>query len=214
MVASDAFVVLVEVISIVKVRVVDLCVWLTKTVHWREQAVAVILPQFLWFFLWRRDLAKLTLKRVDGIRMPGQLLEQAFHIDDDPVVKNVIVSFDLHILCTVLLELSLDMFLHFFTTLVFSLLIDFENCIDSFCDRLLVAFLSDLDDLPDDNILHSVLKKVRSVPELLHLLILHDLLLSPLLQLSQLVFVHFKTLLARILALELSDTLLEFVLFP
>ena len=71
LIASDTFVVLVKVVSVVKVRVVDLLVGLAETDNRWKQAIAVILSQLLRFFLRCGDLAKLAFKRIDRIRMPG-----------------------------------------------------------------------------------------------------------------------------------------------
>ena len=85
--------------------------------------------------------------------MPSQLLEQAFHINDHPIVKYVVVAFNLQILCTVLFQFSLDMLLNLLASLILSRLIDLQNRINSFFDRLLVTLLTNSDNLTDDNIL-------------------------------------------------------------
>ena len=116
--------------------------------------------------------------------MASQLLQQALHVDNYPIVKDVIVAIDVEVSCCDFLERPLDMLLDFLASLVFLLSVGFHNGIDSFFDGLLVAFFTDFDDLSNHNILQAILKQVGSGPILLHVPVLNNLLLSALLDLS------------------------------
>ena len=146
--------------------------------------------------------------------MSSQLLQQALHVDNDPIVKDVHVAFSVKVFGGFLFKLPLDMLFNFLATLVLCLTVDLKNCIHGLLDGLLVTFLSDFDDLTNDNVLQPIFKKVSAGPILFDILVLDDLLLSALLELANLVIWHLETLLVGVLAFQLGNFLSELFLAP
>ena len=145
--------------------------------------------------------------------MPSQLLKQAFHVDNHPIVKNVVLfALDFEVFRAVLLQLSLDVLLDLFAALVLGRLVDLEDRVDRFLDRLLVTFLTDSNDLADDDVLEAILEQISSGPVLLDLLLGYDLLLSALLELVDLIVRHFEAFRAGELTFKIGYFLSELVL--
>lgn len=161
-------------------------------------------------FLGRRNVAQLSLKRVNSLGVARQHLQLPVHLHDHSIVEDIVI---VHVLGGSLLKVSGDLLLDHLAALVLFLPVFLKNGVDSFLNCLLVALLSNLDDLANTDVLKLVLEQVDLTAMLLDLLIRYDVLLEDSLLPSELLVVHVKTPFAAVVVLDFVQALLEFFLF-
>jgi len=166
-----------------------------------------IVMRFL--FLGRRNVAQLSLKRVNSLGVARQHLQLPVHLHDHSIVEDIVI---VHVLGGSLLKVSGDLLLDHLAALVLFLPVFLKNSVDSFLNCLLVALLSNLDDLANTDVLKLVLEQVDLTAMLLDLLIRYDVLLEDSLLPSELLVVHVKTPFAAVVVLDFVQALLEFFL--
>lgn len=160
-------------------------------------------------FLGCRNVAQLSLKRVNSLRVACKHLQLPVHLHDHSIVEDIVI---VHVLGGGLLKVSRDLLLDHLASLVLLLPVFLKNGVDSFLDCLLVTLFSNLDDLAHADVLKLVLEQVDLTTMLLDLLIRHDVLLEDSLLPSELLIVHIETPFAAIVVLDFVQALLEFFL--
>ena len=129
----------------------------------------------LLLFLGCRDLAQLALKRVNRSRVTCEHLEEALHVDDHLVIEDVFI---VHGMGSRSFKLPLNILLDLLAALVLSLTVAAQDGIDSLLNRLLVAILANLHNLPHHDVLQLVLEQIDLLAMLDDLLVGHQLLLE------------------------------------
>jgi len=126
-----------------------------------------------------RDIAQLSLKRVNSSRMTRENLKQTLHIDDHPIVEDVHLRIiRCHVFSCSIFKLSLHILFNLLAAPVFFLAVLAQDSIDSLFDRRLVALFADLDNLTHDDVLKLVFCKIDLLAEFRDLLVGHYLLLD------------------------------------